>query len=44
MPGRPLIYATTKQFLEVFDLKDLKDLPTPDEIESLGNLPAEIPS
>ena len=37
IPGRPLIYATTKQFLEVFDLKDLKDLPTPEEIESLEN-------
>lgn len=36
IPGRPLIYATTRQFLEVFDLKDLKDLPTPKEIESLG--------
>ena len=34
--GRPLIYATTKRFLEVFDLKDLKDLPTPKEIEELG--------
>lgn len=33
--GRPLIYATTKRFLEVFDLKDLKDLPTPKEIEEL---------
>jgi segregation and condensation protein B len=36
IPGRPLIYATTKQFLEVFDLKDLKDLPTLKEIEALG--------
>ena len=36
IPGRPLIYATTKQFLEVFDLKDLKDLPTLEEIEALG--------
>jgi segregation and condensation protein B len=34
--GRPMIYATTKRFLEVFDLKDLKDLPTPKEIEELG--------
>jgi len=34
--GRPLIYATTKHFLEVFDLKTLKDLPTPKEIEELG--------
>jgi segregation and condensation protein B len=36
LAGRPLIYATTKRFLEVFDLKDLKDLPTPKEIEELG--------
>ena len=37
IPGRPLIYATTKLFLEVFGLKDLKELPTPQEIESLGS-------
>ena len=36
IPGRPLIYATTKQFLQVFDLKSLKDLPSPREIEALG--------
>jgi segregation and condensation protein B len=36
IPGRPLIYATTRHFLEVFELKDLKDLPTPKEIEELG--------
>ena len=36
IPGRPMIYATTKQFLEIFDLKDLKDLPTLKEIEELG--------
>lgn len=36
IPGRPLIYATTKHFLEVFELKDLKDLPTPREIEELS--------
>jgi len=33
IPGRPLVYATTRKFLETFDLKDLKDLPTPTEIE-----------
>ena len=33
IPGRPLIYGTTRRFLEVFDLKDLKDLPSPEEIE-----------
>jgi len=41
IPGRPLIYATTKQFLEVFDLKDLKDLPTPEEIETLKEASSE---
>jgi segregation and condensation protein B len=39
--GRPLIYATTKRFLETFDLKDLKDLPTPREIEDFGKAPLE---
>ncbi|UCE54044.1 MAG: SMC-Scp complex subunit ScpB [Desulfobacterales bacterium] len=41
IPGRPLIYGTTRRFLEVFDLKTLKDLPTPKEIEALGNSPLE---
>jgi segregation and condensation protein B len=36
IPGRPIIYATTKQFLEVFELKNLNDLPSPKEIEELG--------
>ena len=36
IPGRPLIYATTKRFLEIFDLKNLRDLPTPKEIEELA--------
>jgi len=36
IPGRPLIYATTKLFLQVFDLKDLKDLPSPKEIEDMA--------
>ncbi|MEM1097776.1 MAG: SMC-Scp complex subunit ScpB [Planctomycetota bacterium] len=26
-PGRPMLYGTTKQFLEVFGLSSLKDLP-----------------
>ena len=42
IPGRPLIYATTKKFLEMFDLKNLKDLPTPKEIEVFGSAPAEL--
>ena len=40
--GRPLIYATTKTFLETFDLKDLRDLPSPKEIEEFGKPPLEM--
>lgn len=36
LPGRPLIYGTTKKFLEVFDLKDLQSLPKMREIKDLG--------
>ncbi|MBN1436727.1 MAG: SMC-Scp complex subunit ScpB [Sedimentisphaerales bacterium] len=31
--GRPLLYGTTKKFLEVFGLNNLKDLPTADELK-----------
>ncbi len=36
LPGRPLIYGTTKKFLEVFDLKDLDSLPKLKEIKDFG--------
>lgn len=39
IPGRPLIYGTTKDFLEVFGLKDLKGLPTLKEIQALDDMP-----
>jgi segregation and condensation protein B len=35
VPGRPLVYATTKRFLEVFGLPKLDDLPTLREAEEL---------
>lgn len=35
VPGRPMLYATTKRFLEVFGLADLEDLPTLRELEEL---------
>lgn len=41
IPGRPLIYATTKLFLELFELKDLKDLPSPKEIEEMSAVAEE---
>ncbi|MBW1714498.1 MAG: SMC-Scp complex subunit ScpB [Deltaproteobacteria bacterium] len=36
LPGRPLIYGTTKKFLEVFGLKDLNALPKLKEIKELA--------
>lgn len=32
-PGRPLLYATTSEFLELFGLNDLKELPPLQELE-----------
>lgn len=39
IPGRPLIYGTSKEFLEIFGLKDLKGLPTLKEIQALDEKP-----
>lgn len=36
IPGKPLIYGTTKEFMETFNLKDLASLPTLREIEELA--------
>lgn len=33
VPGRPLIYGTSKHFLEMFDLKSLSDLPSLEELK-----------
>ncbi len=40
-PGRPLLYGTTRFFLEFFNLKDLKDLPTLKEFTELNEENAE---
>ena len=37
VPGRPLTYATTQRFLEVFELKGLEQLPSLEEL-NLGDL------
>lgn len=37
LPGKPLIYGTTKRFLEIFDLKDLDSLPKLKEIKAFGS-------
>ena len=41
VPGRPMLYATTKRFLEVFGLGRIDDLPTLREMEEL--LPPPMP-
>jgi len=35
-PGRPTVYATTTEFLEVFNLNSLDDLPSEIELEELS--------
>jgi segregation and condensation protein B len=43
LPGKPLVYGTSKKFLEVFGLKDLASLPTLKDLEGLGpSLQAEL--
>lgn len=34
--GRPLLYGTTKKFLQVFGLSDIKDLPKAEELKQPG--------
>ncbi|MGE5217077.1 MAG: SMC-Scp complex subunit ScpB [Chloroflexota bacterium] len=41
VPGRPFLYGTTAEFLQLFNLKDLSHLPTLKEMEEIS-LP-EIP-
>lgn len=42
VPGRPALYATTKQFLDYFDLKSLDQLPTLAEIRDLDDINREL--
>ncbi|MCB0342544.1 MAG: SMC-Scp complex subunit ScpB [Pseudobdellovibrionaceae bacterium] len=34
-PGKPMLYATTKKFLEIFGLRNLQELPSLSEIDEL---------
>jgi segregation and condensation protein B len=36
VPGKPLIYGTSREFLELFGLKDIGSLPTLKEIQELA--------
>jgi segregation and condensation protein B len=42
VPGRPSMYATTRQFLDYFNLKTLDQLPALAEIRDLETLNAEL--
>ncbi|PID55072.1 MAG: SMC-Scp complex subunit ScpB [Gammaproteobacteria bacterium] len=42
VPGRPAMYATTRQFLDYFNLKTLDQLPALAEIRDLETLTAEL--
>ena len=42
VPGRPALYATTKQFLDYFNLKSLDELPTLAELKDFDNLNVEL--
>ena len=35
-PGKPILYGTTENFLNHFNIKKLSDLPTIDELSSAG--------
>ncbi|WMS87202.1 SMC-Scp complex subunit ScpB [Pleionea litopenaei] len=42
VPGRPALYATTREFLDYFNLKSLEELPTLAEIRDLDKINAEL--
>ena len=42
VPGKPALYATTKAFLDYFNLKSLEELPTLAEIRDLDKINAEL--
>lgn len=42
VPGKPALYATTKGFLDYFNLKSLDELPSLSELQDLDNLNPEF--
>jgi segregation and condensation protein B len=42
VPGKPALYATTKEFLDYFNLKSLSELPTLAEIRDLESINREL--
>lgn len=42
VPGKPIIYGTTRKFLEVFNLKDIMDLPNLRELKELNKQQEQV--
>ncbi len=42
VPGRPSLYATTRQFLDYFGLKSLDELPALGELKDIDSLNAKL--
>jgi segregation and condensation protein B len=42
VPGRPALYASTREFLDYFNLKTLDELPTLGELKDLDKFNAEL--
>lgn len=42
VPGKPAVYATTKQFLDYFNLKSLEDLPSLAELMDIDDINADL--
>jgi segregation and condensation protein B len=42
VPGRPALFATTKQFLDYFNLQSLEELPSLRELTDIENLTPEL--
>lgn len=42
VPGKPIIYGTTRKFLEVFNLKDIMDLPNLRELRELNQQQEQV--
>ena len=42
VPGKPAVYATTKQFLDYFNLRSLADLPSLAELTDIDDINADL--
>ncbi len=42
LPGRPLVYGTTQEFLEVFGLKDISALPNIQDVKQISSADEEL--